>query len=130
MLSHILAVFIGSGLGGACRYLASTALQRLVPTAMFPWGTLAVNVGGCLLIGLLYGIIDRGGLADPRLRLLATVGFCGGFTTFSTFINENAILFRSGDAGLAGLSLAVVYLCASIILGFLALYAGHALTAR
>lgn len=126
MLYNLLAVFIGSGLGGACRYIAGNAVQRLAPaSSLFPWGTLAVNVAGCLLIGLLYGLADRGTLLNPQLRLLATTGFCGGFTTFSTFINENALLFgRSSD----GLLTAVAYLCASIVLGFIALYAGHALT--
>lgn len=125
MFTNLLAIFVGSGLGGVCRYLAGNAVQRLIPEAVFPWGTLAVNVAGCLLIGFIYGLIDRGTLVSPQLRLLATVGFCGGFTTFSTFINENALLF--GRAGTAGLAVAALYLCASLVLGFAALYAGHAL---
>lgn len=127
MLYNILAIFIGSGLGGVCRYVLSTAIQEHTPGTLFPWGTFAVNVLGCMLIGLLYGLGERCGMANTHLRLMATVGFCGGFTTFSTFINENVLLFGRGDSSLVGLSVAVVYMCASIILGFAALYGGHAL---
>ena len=62
----------------------------------FPFGTLAVNVLGCLAIGLLYGIFERGNLMNPDLRLFLTVGLCGGFTTFSTFVHENFSLFQRG----------------------------------
>lgn len=59
----------------------------------FPVGTLAVNLAGCLLIGILYGLFDRGTAASPELRLFLAVGLCGGFTTFSTFINENFLIW-------------------------------------
>lgn len=123
-VANILAVFIGSGLGGVCRYLASKAIQAHC-AGVFPWGTLAVNVAGCFLIGLLYGVFDRLGPADfisPQLRLLLTVGFCGGFTTFSTFINENYILFQSGN-----LLMLLGYVALSIITGFILLFTGYAL---
>lgn len=121
----IFTVFIGSGLGGACRYLAGKWIQALVPHALFPAGTFAVNVLGCLVIGLLYGLINRGALPNPELRLLLTVGFCGGFTTFSTFINEGYLLF-SGSFNHTLIALG--YLLASVAAGFLMLYVGYYLT--
>ena len=134
---NILMVFVGSGLGGVSRYLAGNAIQcwartKALPQAttaatLFPWGTLAVNVLGCFLIGLFYGLFDRYAPAASttanQLRLLLTVGFCGGFTTFSTFINENRLLFESSN-----LFPILIYLALSILLGFLLLYAGYALT--
>lgn len=125
-MADILAVFFGSGLGGVCRYLAGRAIQsHLAATAVFPWGTLAVNVAGCFMIGLLYGVFDRvapAAFIPPQLRLLLTVGFCGGFTTFSTFINENYILFQSGN-----LPMLLGYVALSFIAGFILLYAGYSL---
>lgn len=123
--SAILAVFVGSGLGGVCRYLVAGAVQQKVVGTAFPWGTLAVNVAGCLLIGLFYGLFDRyapSAWLSPQLRLLLTVGFCGGFTTFSTFINENYLLFQS-----ANLPLVVGYLLLSVAAGFIMLLAGYKL---
>lgn len=126
-MNEIIAVFVGSGLGGVCRFLMSKAVQgHLAAATLFPWGTFAVNVLGCLLIGLIYGIIDRhagAGFLTPQLRLLLTVGFCGGFTTFSTFINENYLLFQSSN-----LPVLLGYVAASVVVGFLLLYAGYALS--
>lgn len=123
----ILAVFVGSGLGGVCRYVAGRAVQSCLPAGtVFPWGTFAVNIVGCFLIGLLYGLFDRyapSGFLSQHLRLLLTVGFCGGFTTFSTFINENYILFQSSD-----ILLLLAYVAASVIAGFILLYAGYAVS--
>lgn len=121
--TNILAVFIGSGLGGVCRYLVGRAVQSHVTATVFPWGTFAVNVAGCFLIGLFYGIFNRfapSALLSPHLRLLLTVGFCGGFTTFSTFINENYLLFHTSQW------LTVLgYLLLSVAVGFAMLYAGY-----
>lgn len=119
--SNILAVFIGSGLGGVCRYLCSRGIQALAPHAAFPWSTFAVNLIGCFIIGLLYGLFDKSNILSPELRLLLTVGFCGGFTTFSTFINESYML--SG----ANLLMSLGYLLASVAGGFLMLYLAYKL---
>lgn len=125
--ADILAVFLGSGLGGVCRYVVSRAVQTGVAAgAVFPWGTLTVNVLGCLIIGLLYGLFDRPSVAaflSPQIKLLLTVGFCGGFTTFSTFVNENYILFQSSNH-----LMLLGYVVASVLVGFILLYAGYALT--
>ena len=100
--TSILAVFVGSGLGGVCRYVLSRFIQTNVAgCTVFPWGTFAVNIIGCFVIGLCYGLFNRyaaGSLFTPQVRLLLTVGFCGGFTTFSTFINENYLLLQSSNA--------------------------------
>lgn len=123
---NLCAVFIGSGIGGVCRYLLSKAIQTNVTAVnVFPWGTFAVNVAGCFLIGLFYGIFDKSGatgLITPQMRLLLTVGFCGGFTTFSTFVNENYLLFQSSNLLLVG-----GYVLVSVVIGFLLLYAGYAI---
>ena len=123
---NVLAVFVGSGLGGVCRYGLSRLIQSWAPTgALFPWGTFGVNVLGCFLIGLFYGLFNNGALANQQVKLLLTVGFCGGFTTFSTFVNENYLLFSGNTAGMIT---AVGYMLASMVVGFVMLYAGYALT--
>lgn len=122
--SSIIAVFIGSGLGGVCRFLCSLWIQSLTPQSLFPWGTFTVNIVGCFIIGLLYGLFDKYSVFNPQIRLLLTVGFCGGFTTFSTFINENYLLFSHS---IQHALIAVGYLLVSIIVGLIMLYAGHRL---
>lgn len=121
-LTNILIVFLGSGFGGALRYAVSHMVQSNVPGCLFPWGTFVVNVVGCLLIGVIYGLVDKGSFLSPELRLLATVGFCGGFTTFSTFIHENYLLFGSSNLAVVG-----AYLALSVTIGFGCAYLGHAL---
>ena len=123
----LMAVFVGSGLGGVCRYIVGRAVQSLVASStLFPLGTFAVNVLGCFLIGLFYGLSDRGTLLSPQMRLMLTVGFCGGFTTFSTFINENALLFTNSPSRVLT---ALLYLLSSVAVGFAMLYAGYRVAA-
>jgi len=119
---NILLVGVGSCLGGIFRYLLSKIVQTYA-TGTFPWGTLAVNVAGCLLIGLVYGLIDRGFQISDGVRLFLTVGFCGGFTTFSTFAHENFLLFNSGN-----LLLFIGYTALSFVLGFGMIFCGYFLT--
>jgi len=85
-LQAIALVFLGGGWGSVSRYWVGRWLNPS-PGTGFPWGTWAVNVGGCLLIGWVLALSDRHHLDRPQTLLLAT-GFCGGFTTFSTFIYE------------------------------------------
>lgn len=118
MLKTILCVGMGSFVGGVGRYLLSKLMQELCPGA-FPAGTLLVNVLGCFVIGLFYGLFEAGHLLSPSLRLFLTVGLCGGFTTFSTFMNESGGLLKDGNLLLLGL-----YMGASLVLGFAMLYAG------
>jgi len=115
---------IGSGgfLGSISRYLISRYFQNIFLSA-FPWGTFIVNITGCLLIGILYGIFSRSGYLSPEWRLFLTVGFCGGFTTFSTFANENFLLMKEGD-----FYYFLFYTSLSIILGIAAVYIGNIIT--
>ena len=104
----ILLVAVGSGLGGVLRYLVPCWIGA---AKGFPWATLAVNVVGSLLIGLLSGLLARhGGSSAESIRCFAVVGFCGGFTTFSTFSNETFHMLESNQwfsaAGYIGLSVA------------------------
>lgn len=125
--TSVCAVFLGSGLGGVCRYLIAGAIQERIAGTAFPWGTLTVNVLGCLLIGLFYGLCDRYApqtWVSPQLSLFLTVGFCGGFTTFSTFVNENFLLFQS-----ASIPLAIGYILLCMLAGFIMLYVGYRLCA-
>lgn len=91
-------MFVGAGgfLGSVSRFLVSRYVQQAFLSA-FPLGTFIVNITGCLLIGILFGIFERSGEVSPEWRMFLVVGFCGGFTTFSSFTLENITLLRDGD---------------------------------
>lgn len=113
----VVYVAAGSAFGGVCRYLVSALLNS---PAGFPWGTLGVNVLGSLVIGLLSGWLAHGTGNAAEIRAFAVVGFCGGFTTFSTFSNEAfRMLERSQWGMLAG------YVAASLLAGFAAVGFGY-----
>ena len=120
MARNIIFVALGGALGSVLRYLASRWINGLLPSS-FPFGTMSVNVLGCLLIGIFYGLSERFGLGGD-IKLLLTVGLCGGFTTFSTFMNENLTLFRSNDFIYTAL-----YAGGSLALGLIAVYIGKAI---
>jgi len=119
-MKELLLVCVGSFFGGGARYLVGKMVQTWLSVA-FPWGTMAVNVLGCFLIGLFSGL-SLGGQISPSTKLILTTGFCGGFTTFSTFMNENLLLGRDGS-----LLPAVLYTIASLALGLLAVILGYQL---
>ena len=96
MIKTLLLVGTGGFLGSVSRFLASRLIQSNLPSA-FPFGTFFVNITGCLLIGLIYGLSDRSSLLTPGWKMFLAAGFCGGFTTFSTFANENLALLRDGN---------------------------------
>ena len=113
MLRNILLVAIGGAIGSVCRYLLSG-----INVASWPWGTFAVNILGSLFIGLLVGLVSKG-IVSPEIKLLLVTGFCGGFTTFSTFANESFSMMKAGDA----LQMAL-YLATSVVIGILAVWLG------
>jgi CrcB protein len=101
-MKNILLVMLGGGLGAACRYGVSLATARWFGSG-FPWGTLIVNLAGCLLIGLVFGMTARG-TTHPAERLFFVTGFLGALTTFSTFALETTQAMP-GSFHLAGLNI-------------------------
>ena len=118
LFKTILAVGAGSFLGGAGRYLISLAMKGV--SKGFPWATLIVNLAGCFLIGLLWGVFSKNGTDSSNWALFLTVGLCGGFTTFSTFSKEALMMLQSGNAwGFAG------YIAVSVIAGIALVALGY-----
>ncbi|WP_375417714.1 fluoride efflux transporter CrcB [uncultured Hymenobacter sp.] len=113
-----LLIGVGGFAGSVGRYFLQQAVQARLPLA-WPVGTASVNVLGCLLAGLLLGLLERHGLG-AGWRLLLITGFCGGFTTFSAFALENVALLRGGQ-----LALATAYAAGSVALGVAAAGAGY-----
>lgn len=107
MLKTILIVGAGGFLGSVSRYLTQVVVERYLHST-FPWGTFVANIAGCFLIGLVYALSERGNLVSPEWRIFMTVGFCGGFTTFSSFaynnltmLSENNLVQLLGNIGLS-----------------------------
>jgi len=119
MLKSIFLVGFGGFIGTVARYLISRYFQTNV-SSFFPWSTFVVNIVGCLLIGIIYGISEKSSLLSPEIRLFLTVGICGGFTTFSSLANDAFILLRQQE----WLRFAF-YTSFSFFLGLLAVYAGR-----
>lgn len=95
-MKYAFIVFFGGGIGAVTRYLLSSSIQKLFPPD-FPLGTFTVNILGCLIIGLLMTVFEDKFIVQPALRLLLTVGFLGGLTTYSTFSFETIALLQEGD---------------------------------
>jgi len=99
-----LIVFFGSGIGGVFRYVVSLFVFRILPT-FFPFGTLIVNFIGSVILGfVIYGLADRE-LINTNIKILLGIGFCGGFTTFSTFSLETMNLLKDSQFLFAGLNI-------------------------
>lgn len=97
-MEKVLLVGLGGFAGAIGRYALSGGVHRLLPVSHFPWGTLVVNVLGCLLMGVLGAAADVRGLLSPETRALLMIGTLGGFTTFSTFAYETLTLARDGQS--------------------------------
>jgi CrcB protein len=119
-MKNYLLVAIGGLIGSVARYWMQGFVADRAPSD-FPYGTLLVNILGCFLIGLFFALAQERNLISPEWRILLTTGFCGGFTTFSTFSFEALALMREGNIMYAGL-----YVGGSVLFGFFATYAGWA----
>ena len=116
-------VAAGGAAGAVLRHLLGGLVQGRI-TAIFPLGTLAVNLLGCLAIGVASELAESRGALDPATRALLVVGVLGGFTTFSAFGNETLNLLRDGERLLAGGNVV-----ANVILGLAAVWVGRAAAA-
>jgi len=116
-MKQILLVFIGGGTGSVGRYLISKYLNN--PENAIPYGTFTANILGSFMIGIILGIALKNTVFSQNTVLLLATGFCGGFTTFSTFAYENHVLLKTGDY----VSF-FTYTIASFSIGFLLIFLG------
>lgn len=121
-MKQLLLIGLGGFIGSIGRYWVSK-LNLSWHFLEIPMGTLTVNIVGSFIIGLLVGISAKSDLISSDLRLFLMVGFCGGFTTFSSFTNESMMLIQNGQ-----LLTVLLYTAASIFLGLIAVYLGYSLT--
>ncbi len=121
-MKQLLLVGLGGFIGSVARFLVSK-LNLSWHFLSIPMGTLTVNVLGSFIIGILVGISVKSDLISTDLRLFLMVGFCGGFTTFSSFSSENLMLMQNGQVVTV-----LIYTALSILLGFLAVYLGYIFT--
>jgi len=119
IIGQIFLVGMGGFIGSALRFLLRGWVQRLFPYSQFPYGTLAVNVAGCLLIGFLGGLAEERDAFDPGVRLFVLIGVLGGFTTFSTFAFENLLLLQESHYFKALLNTVL-----QVVVGFTAAWLG------
>lgn len=118
MLRTLLVIALGGGIGSVLRFLTTNLVQKYCPT-VFPLATLVINVLGCLLIGIVVGLLEKHQLSNSNLKWFLVTGICGGYTTFSAFGYENISLFQSNNSGLAFL-----YISASVVSGLFAVWLG------
>jgi CrcB protein len=117
-MKEIAIVFIGGGLGSVLRF--SVGKLFISSLSKFPMATFLVNIIGCFLIGLLVAYFSKS--ENSFYKLLLITGFCGGFTTFSTFSNETILLLKNNQ-----IILAAIYIISSLLLGLLATFVGYIL---
>jgi CrcB protein len=121
-MMRLLLIALGGAVGSLARYGTGTLLLRATEKTLFPWGTVAVNLIGCLVIGYLNGLLDDR-LVRPELRFLLVIGFLGGYTTFSAFGWETAAMLRQGEYARA-----VGYVLANNVLGVLLVVVGYGMS--
>lgn len=119
MVKSLFIAGIGGFIGTVARFVIARYFQ-LNYTSVFPWSTFIVNVVGCFLIGIIYGISERGDFLSSDVRLFLTVGICGGFTTFSTFSNDAFMLVQEQEWFRFAL-----YTSLSVFLGLAAVFVGR-----
>jgi CrcB protein len=118
----MLFVGIGSFIGGVLRYVLSTWVHRILDNPWFPFGTLAVNAVGCLLIGFLAGLAETRSVFTSEVRLFVFIGILGGFTTYSSFALETFSLARETQLVAASMNIAL-----QLVLGLIAVWIGNVL---
>ncbi|MFA9215301.1 MAG: fluoride efflux transporter CrcB [Candidatus Methylacidiphilales bacterium] len=118
MMKTLFYIAIGGAIGSVLRYLTSVLVNKYWSTS-FPLATFLTNVVGCFLIGFLIGILENNQLTNSNLKWFLITGFCGGFTTFSTFGLENINLFQNQNSAIAFL-----YIGASVIVGLASVWLG------
>ena len=118
IFKHMLIIGLGGFLGSIGRYLLQLSIGRVL-VHIFPYGTLVVNIIGCFLLGLIYGLAEQKDIFNHEWRLFLAIGFCGSFTTFSTFAFENLQLFNQNAHGHG-----LLYILLSVVLGIAAAYWG------
>lgn len=123
-MKEIIYVFLGGGLGSVFRYLLHLSINSYRPIMNFPWSTFTINILGSLLIGVFYALSAKYNISGEA-RLFLTIGLCGGFTTFSTFSNENLFLLKEGLYFIL-----FAYIVLSVVLGILAVLLGAYLVNR
>lgn len=116
-MKQVLLVFLGGGFGSVLRYIIGKYLNSSANG--IPYGTFAANILGSLLIGVILGLAAKNNALSQNQTLLLATGFCGGFTTFSTFAYENHVFLKSGD-----FTSFAFYTIASFVIGFLAVFFG------
>lgn len=121
MLNYLI-VILGAGAGGAFRFWLSNYVYKFLPVT-FPYGTLAVNTLGSFILGIIIFYFDGQKFITPNIRLLLTVGFCGGFTTFSTFSLETINLLKESQV-----LFALINILANVILSLGAVYIAYILS--
>jgi CrcB protein len=118
MIKNLLIVALGGGTGSILRYVIQKIMQPHSLSA-FPAATFLINIAGCFLIGLLWGLFYKSENWGDEMKLLLMPGLCGGFTTFSAFTLEGIGLLKENKIGLF-----LTYIAASVLLGLLATYSG------
>ena len=117
-MKAILIIWLGGGIGSVLRYLVQLGISKLV-TVTFPTGTFLVNITGCFVIGLLYGLSGRYAALTSEWRLFLITGLCGGYTTFSSFSYESISLLRQGNY-----TYFILYTVLSVVIGLFSTIGG------